>query len=1092
MARVVLNALFFGVFAGSNPRARHAARVSSMKLLRLLAFVTIAAALAVAAETSASAPDWENPLVFGRHKLPARNAAWPCPDAASALASDYDASPWVRSLDGDWAFHWSPDPASRPANFFAADFDVAAWKTIRVPSCWEFEGYGVPLYVNSRYPFAAHPPRVMDEPPADFTTYRQRNPVGSYRRAFTVPDDWRGRRVLLHFAGVSSALRVWVNGREVGYSEDSRLPAEFDITDQLRPGDNLLAAEVYKYSDGSYLEDQDMWRLAGIFRDVFLYCTPETTLWDFYVQAQLDADLSNAAVTLHTTLRNTATADARGLRVRLTLRHAEHGAPGGHPLLDEPLASVAPGFSSRASATATVRAPLRWSPEFPHVYDALVELLRDDRVIEARRCDVAFRRIELRDQQLFVNGRALKIKGVNRHEFDPANGYTLTREGMLADARLMKQANFNFVRASHYPNDPRWYEICDRLGLFVMDEANVESHGLSYHRRILPGDRDEWRAACVDRVERMVIRDRSHPSVALWSLGNEAGYGNVFLSLREAARAADPELRPLHYADMNLAADLDSQTYPTIEWLQQHVAGKAVRKGEHGESANVEQHGPYPSGRAFLMNEYAHAQANSLGNFQDYWNVIERHPMLIGGFIWEWVDQTPYKTGADGKRFFAYGGDFGDVPNDSYFCCKGLVSAERVPRPHYWEAKKVQQFIKIAAADLAAGRVTIRNNYLFTDLAAFACEWALEEDGRTIGEGKFSELALAPESEGTFSLPWGAPKWQPGREYFLTLRLRLRENTAWAEAGHIVAWEQLRLPSVVAAPKAESVPALAWRRDGDTWIAEANGSRGRVDGRTGWLVELSAHGENLLAAPLMPNFWRVPIDNDYGWKAPQKMAAWQHAARDAQLVSLASVDSPAGPSLVAELKLPAAKSSLRLSYIFTMDGRVRVELALTPGPHAPELPRVGVTFAVARALSGVQWFGRGPQENYLDRCTGATVGTYASTVDEWITPYVRPQENGHRTEVRWLELTNAHGAGLRVDAVGAPLGVNAWPYSAADLAAAKHDAELPRREFNTVFLDGWHMGVGGDNSWSLPVHEEYRLPANRSYTFAFELQPIRR
>jgi beta-galactosidase len=1123
-------------------------------------------------------PDWENPLVFGHNKLPARNAAWPCPDATTALASNYDVSPWIRSLNGEWAFHWSPDPATRPEKFFASDFDASRWHTIRVPSCWEMEGYGVPLYVNSRYPFAPHLPRVTDEPPPEFTTYRQRNPVGSYRRTFKVPDEWRDhRRVLLHFAGVSSAMRVWVNGCEVGYSEDSRLPAEFDITEQLCAGENLLAVEVYKYSDGSYLEDQDMWRLAGIFRDVFLYCAPTTSLWDFHVQTQLDAGWSSATVTLHSTLRNTDSSEVSGFRLRLTLRDSEHVALGGHALIEEPIGDIASGFSSRTSASVSVQAPMLWSPESPHVYDAVIELLQGGKVIEARRCDVAFRRVELREQQFFVNGRAMKIKGINRHEFDPATGYTLTRERMLDDARLIKQANFNFVRASHYPNDPRWYDLCDRLGLFVMDEANVETHGLSYHRRILPADRDDWRAACVDRVARMVVRDRNHPCVAMWSLGNEAGYGNVFLSMREAVHAADPELRPIHYADMNLAADLDSQTYPTVEWLEQHVAGKATRKGEYGESANAEQHGVYPSGRAFLMNEYAHAQANSLGNFQDYWDVIEQHPMLIGGFVWEWVDQTPYKVGGDGKRSFAYGGDFGDEPNDGYFCCKGLVSAERAPRPHYWEAKKVQQFIKVADSDVARGQVTIHNNYLFTDLSVFVCEWVLEQDGRAIAEGTLPELVLAPGEVAKVSVPWGSPAWKRDREYFLTLRFRLREKTPWADAGHVVAWEQLAVPvpaiaepgacrwswcrSLLAGdcaskpapasrllqqaangyvdfwaktrsddfetgkevtapadkasfvsginsdlrgcgwkaqspdhrPEAESAAGIGWRRDRDDWLAESDGVRARVDGRSGWIVEYSVHGKNYLVAPLTLNCWRVPIDNDYGWKAPQTMAAWRYAGRDARLVSLRCDDQDAGaagPTLVATFNLPATNSTARLIYSFTTSGLMRVEVSLNPGPNSPELPRVGVTFAVPRMLSSVRWFGRGPQENYADRFTGAAIGTYASTVEKWITPYVRPQENGHRTDVRWLDLTDAHDVGLRAKALRQPLGVNVWPYSAEDLAAAKHDVELPRREFNTVFLDGWQMGVGGDNSWSLPVHDQYRIPANRTYIFTFELEPL--
>ena len=1017
----------------------------------------------------AAVPDWENPLVFARNKLPARCAAWPCPDAAAARAATYEKAEWVHCLNGLWDFHWAPEPAQRSTNYTAK---------IPVPSCWEFQGYGVPLYSNSKYPFKADPPRVMGEPPQDFTSFRQRNPVGNYRTAFEVPADWQGRRVLLHFAGVSSAMLVWVNGQAVGYSEDSRLPAEFDVTALAHAGRNELTVEVYKYSDASYLEDQDMWRLAGIFRDVFVYCTPPVTVWDFFVQAELDAACRAGTVQLHYTLRNAMAMSAENLRVRLSLD--------GQTVLEEPVTSVAPGCGdARVTASVPVPQPRLWSAETPQLYTAVIELLEGGRVIEARRAEVGFCRVELRDQQFTVNGRALKIKGVNRHEFDPATGWTVSRERMEQDVRLMKQANINCVRASHYPNDPRWYELCNRLGLFVLDEANVESHGLSYHKKVLPGDRPEWQPAVVDRARRMVLRDRQHPCVVLWSLGNEAGYGSAFLAMREAIRAADPLLRPMQYADMNRAADMDSQTYPTTEWLLQHVAGKAKRKGEHGESANEEQHGPYPSGKPFLMNEYAHAMGNSLGNFQDYWDVVEKYPMLIGGFIWEWVDQTPYKLWPDGKKHFAYGGDFGDQPNDGVFCCKGLVNAERLPRPHYWEAQKVQQYIKVRAEDLAQGRVRIRNDYAFTSLAAFAAEWTLEADGVAVGGGPLERLDIAPGAERVVQLPWGAPAWQAGKEYFLTLRFRLPARTAWAEAGHVVAWEQLAVPALPLTPAAPA--GAAWQRDGADWVATSGESMLRVSGATGNLSSWKSGGREQLVAPLRLNLWRVPTDNDNGWKVPKKMGAWKDAVAKAQLQSLVGH----GARLEAVWKLPVGATTARMAFDTRADGSVCVTVTLQPEGKAPELPRVGVQCALPGALERVRWFGRGPHENYFDRKSGAAVGIFRSTLGEWITHYVRPQENANRTDVRWIEFTDAAGRGVRVQAEGRPFGVSAWPYAAEDLAAATHDHELPRRDFVTVNLDGWQMGVGGDTSWGLPVHEEYRLPAKNAYNFAVLIKAVR-
>lgn len=1033
--------------------------------------------------------EWQDPQVIAVNKLPPRNSAWPCPDAASAWKSNYDDSPWVRSLNGDWRFHWSPDPEARPEDFFAPEFDATSWKTIPVPSCWELQGHGVPIYLNSRYPFHVNPPFVMDEPPKDYTSYAQRNPVGSYLREFEVPPDWNGKRVLLHFAGVSSAMYVWVNGTRIGYSEDSRSPAEFDITDHVRPGSNTLAVEVYRFSDASYLEDQDMWRLSGIFRDVFLYTTPDVTVWDSFVHAALDEDLESAGVSLHYTMRNTSVAQTENLRIRLSLRAPDGSLVVGRPLVDEPVGEPGAGFSpARITAAAVVERPMLWTSETPNVYDALVELVRDGQVIEARRYDVGFRKVEIRGPEFLVNGRPVKIKGVNRHEFDPDTGYTITRERMEQDVRLIKQANLNFVRSAHYPNDPRWYELCNRHGLFVLDEANVESHGLSYHKNVLPGDRDEWRAACVDRMERMVVRNRSAPCVVIWSLGNEAGYGDVFLSMREAALAADPERRPIQYADMNRAADMDSQTYPTIDWLKQHVAGKAVRKGERGESANEEQHGKYPSGRPFLMNEYAHAMGNSLGNLKDYWDVVEQHPILIGGFIWEWVDQTPYKTAADGKKFFAYGGDFGDQPNDGVFCCKGMVNAERVPRPHYWEAAKVFQYIKILPEDLALGKIRIRNGYDFISIDRFDADWVLEADGRRVAEGKFEKLDLAPGAEHVVTVPWSDSALKPGAEHFLTIRFRLAGHESWAAAGHVVAWEQLVVPSPPSAiADHEAVAGVPFRElDGD-WVAEANGTRVRIDGREGWLESLEFAGHEVLRSAVKPSFWRVPIDNDIGWKTPKLMGAWKDAVDTATLLSLAPGTAPG--MLTAKWKL--ATGHCEMTYVLHADGALRVEMAIEPGDKSPEMPRAGMQFAIPRGMKGIRWFGRGPHENYWDRKTGAAIGIHASTVDEWITPYVRPQENANRSDVRWIEFSGDEGMGLRIESTGPPFGASAWPYSATDLASAPHDHQLPQRDFITVNIDGAQMGVGGDNSWGLPVLKAYRMKAGQSHRFAVTFRRMR-
>ena len=1045
--------------------------------------------------------DWQNPQMLGINKLPPRNTAWPCPDASSGWKSDYDTSPWLLSLDGRWSFHWSPDPHSRPESFYQLGFDASTWDKIPVPSNWELEGerklpvgqpnYGVPIYTNFIYPFAMHPPRVTDEPPKDWTSYSQRNPVGSYLTQFVVPKDWKDGRTILHFAGVISAMYVWVNGHKVGYSVDSRAPAEFDITDFLRPGRNLLAVEVYRWSAASYLEDQDMWRLSGIFRDVFIYHTPDFSIFDFYVDTALDDAYRDGIVRLYYTLRNTSSAPVvKELRLRFSLRAPDGEIVGGKPLLEQDINALEQGMNpERVTAGVKVKAPLLWTQETPNVYDALVELLQNGRTIEARRIGIGFRKIEIHDRQYFINGRSIKMKGINRHEWDPESGYTLTRERMEQDLRLIKQGNFNFVRTSHYTDDPRWYELCNRWGMFLIDENNLETHGISYHKRILPGDDPVWIPAVVDRMRRTVIRDRNNPSVVMWSLGNEAGYGNDFLTMRAETLADDPQHRPIHYADMNLAADLDSQTYPTTEWLLQHVQGKAIRKGEHNELGTEDQHGPYPTNKPFLANEYAHAQGNSVGNLQDYWDVFERYPMLIGGFIWEWVDQTPYKLDPSGRKFFAYGGDYGDKPHDGDIA-KGLVSADRIPRPAYWEAKKVLQYIKTIPADIEQGKVRILNKYNFITLESFAGEWVLEENGKSIARGDLAPLDLGPGEQRVIAIPWGNPNWVTSAEYFLTVRFRLRKATAWAKAGDIVAWDQLSIPLSSVPARQKVTGDVELKKDGSDWLASANGTTIRVDGEHGRLKSFSRAGHESLHSPLRPDFWRVPTDNDLGRNIFKKEGAWQHAGEKAALQNLNGLMTADGAQITANLQLPLASSTAVLTYLLRGDGSLRVSMAVIVGESTPDVPRIGVQFAIPADWEYIRWFGRGEQENYRDRCTGAAVGLYQSRIGDWITPYVRPQDNSNRTGIRWIDFRDKNGLGLQVKADTQLLGVSAWPYSMDDLEKTAHDIELPRRDYVTVNVDGFQTGVGGDNSWGLPVHDEYRITKKGRYEFAFTIREL--
>jgi beta-galactosidase len=1038
-------------------------------------------------------PEIEDHAVNSRYRLPARVASWPAPDAAAARASDYHRSPWLRSLNGRWRFRWSPDPASRPAEFHRPGFDASNWAEIPVPSTWERQGYGVPLFVNSIYPFKVDPPRVMGTPPRDFTTFTQRNPVGSYRRTFEVPREWAGRRVVLHFAGVSSALFVWVNGREVGYSEDSRLPAEFDVTPYLRAGPNELAVEVYKYCDGSYLEDQDYWRLAGIFRDVFLRAVPEVTLWDAYAQPSLGADFVRGRVTLHVSPANFTTRPAAGLGVRLVLLD-----PAGRRRASarSALPPVEPGFgATRSLLSLDAGAVQTWSDERPAVYTAIVELERGGHLLEAHALPVGFRRLEIAGGGLALNGRPVKVRGVNRHEMDPDQGYTVPPERHEQDLRLMKQANMNFVRNAHYPNDPRWYTLTSAWGLMVLDEANVESHGLSYHKRVLPGDDPVWTAAAVERMRRMVIRDRQFPSVVMWSLGNEAGWGQAFVALREAARAADPEGRLIQYADMNRVADLDSQTYPTPDWLREHLAGRATRKGERGEEARVEQHGPYPSGRPFLMNEYAHAMGNSVGNLREYWDLIDAHPMLVGGFIWDWADQALWRRLPDGRRALANAGDFGEQPTSFHTGCDGLVGPDRRLHPHYHEVAKVYQPVAFHSAKPASGTIELRSRHVARNLAHYRLEYELAHEGRVIRRATRPGPDVPAGETRTvrlFDRPFEVPA---AGETFLTVRLRLARAEPWAGAGHVVAWEQFALaaaPARALPPRSPPSSPLAVRDDGTTITVEGPEAVARFDRRTGLLSSLRVGGRDQIVGGLRFNFWRALTDNDRGWKVDQKMGAWRTAGREAVAERCTVTPGEAGVAVESSIRAPATGARAVVRQVVgergIVDVHVRVEM-----PAAPEAPRLGLQCEVPARMKEVEWFGRGPHESYRDRRESAAVGLYRSTVEEWVTAYVRPQENANRSDVRRVRFTAREGDGLLISAPpAAPLSVSAWPYRLEDLEAAAHDEELPRRDRITVNLDHLQMGVGGDNSWGLEVHPPHRIAPGRTYEWSFRLEAVSR
>ena len=1023
-------------------------------------FLAVLMLIAAWACPAAGANDWEDPQIVGINKETPHVRCIPFQDQKAALSDDLESSPWQASLNGAWKFHYVSRPDLRPQDFYREDYDISGWSTINVPGHWELQGWGIPIYVNIPYEFKKNPPFIQ----ADY------NPVGSYRREFTLPESWAGRRVFVVFEGVMSAFYLWVNGQKVGYSQDSMTPAEFDLTPYVHPGVNSLAVEVYRWSDGSYLECQDMWRFGGIHRDVYLYSTPELHLRDWEVRTDLDEKYRDAVLSVGLELKNQASKNLSGT-AELTLLDDKGKAvcrmrgagkvPAGQPL--------------RLNLSARVSNPAKWTAETPNLYSLLIELKDSGGALTETFCThVGFREVEIRNARLLVNGRAILVKGVNRHEHDPDRSRAISRDWMLEDIRLMKQNNINTVRTSHYPDNQFWYDLCDQYGLYVIDEANIESHGMGYEPDSTLGNNPLWIKAHLDRTQRMLERDKNHPSVIIWSLGNEAGNGVCFDSTYNWTKHRDPS-RPVHYerAEQGRNTDIVSLMYSPIEDLLEYAS--------------------HPQTRPFILCEYAHAMGNSVGNLQDYWDAIESHPVLQGGCIWDWVDQGLRRFDEKGRQFWAYGGDFGDYPNDDNFCCNGIVFPDRKPHPSLFEVKKVYQNVKVRPLDLEKGLVEIVNAHSFVPLDFVTARWELLEDGRVVQSGEMPKLKLAAGEKGRYSIPFKRPAGTGTHEYWLNLRFTRREAAPLVPAGHEVAVEQFRLPF----GGAENVPypgdgpaggALVTREDGDSLIVAGQDFRVIFDRNSGLMCTWKSGDRNLFLSGPVPDFWRAPTDNDDGNEMVKRLGVWRKAG-DIRQLRLIKVENGSDGRVVvrAQLYLPAVQADYFLEYGIEPSGQIEVHARFKPSREQPELPRFGMRIVLPGGFENVEWYGRGPQENYQDRRTAALVGVYSGTVDGQFTPYVRPQENGYKTDVRWLKLNDGKGGGLLVE--GLPVfcfGVS--HYAARDLERAAHPKELIRQDEIYLNVDLKQMGVGGDNSWGALPHPQYRLPC-LEYEYSFRLRP---
>lgn len=1034
--------------------------------------------------------DWENHHVLQINREPARAAFTPFHVQKGDCSI---------CLDGTWKFRWTPVPDERIVEFYQTDFNDKDWVGFPVPANWEVNGYGTPIYVSAGYPFKIDPPRVMGEPKVDYTTYKERNPVGQYRRSFQLPAGWEARgQTLLRFEGVMSAFYVWINGERVGYSQGSMEPSEFNITDYLHAGENQIALEVYRYSDGSYLEDQDFWRFGGIHRSIHLLHTPDIRIRDYTVRTlpvstdyqvfilQIDPQFSvyrgmtGKGTTLQGVLKDASGREIATLKGDVEdILDLEHKAG----RMNEWYPQRGPRKLGRMSAT--IKSPKRWTAETPYLYKLHLTLLTaEGEVIEQVEQSVGFRSVEIRNGQLLVNGAPVRFRGVNRHEHDPRTARVMSEERMLQDILLMKQANINAVRTSHYPNVSRWYELCDSLGLYVMDEADIEEHGLRGTLASTP----DWHAAFLDRAVRMAERDKNHPSIVMWSMGNESGYGPNFAAISAWLHDFDPT-RPVHYEGAQGAGgEPDPKTVDVISRfytrVKQEYLNPGIAEGEDKERAEnarwerlLEIAERTNDNRPVMTSEYAHSMGNALGNFKEYWDEIYSNPRMLGGFIWDWVDQGIYKTLPDGRIMVAYGGDFGDKPNLKAFCFNGLLMSDRETTPKYWEVKKVYSPVELRV-ESGGLRVTNRNHH--TDLSQYRCLWTLSIDGKQKDQGEITLPEVAPGESETIPLPVSIAGKKASAKATSDLRLTisfiLKRDALWAKAGHEVAWEQFCIQEgALLFSKLENRGRLKVRADEEHLSISGSGFSIQWEkNATGSLTSLTYHGKEMLAHPadfpLQPvtQAFRAPTDNDksFGnWLAKD----WSLHQMDNPRISLdffkheVREDGAVIVRIQTRNRYKEGMIVTKFLYTILFDGTIDLKTTFQPQGILPELPRLGIAFCLSSDYNTFIWQGRGPQDNYPDRKTSAAVGLWKGSVADQYVHYPRPQDSGNKEEVRRLMLTDRHGKGIRVDAVEDVFSASALHYTAQDLYKETHDCNLKPRPEVILSLDAAVLGLGNSS-----------------------------
>jgi glycoside hydrolase family 2 protein len=1005
--------------------------------------------------------EWQNPEINAVNRAPMHTNFFAY-ESIEATKSNKEKSSNFMTLNGIWKFDWVANVDARPTDFWKLEFNDKGWNDLQVPGVWELNGYGDPIYVNVGYAWRN---QFKNNPPLVPTT---NNHVGSYRKEIIVPSDWKGKDIIAHFGAVSSNMYLWVNGKFVGYSEDSKLEAEFDLTPYLRTGQkNLIAFQVFRWCDGSYLEDQDFFRYTGVARDCYLYTRNKKRIEDLRITPDLDEQYKNGSLHIELSLKGNC-------NVTLELLDAENKLV---------TTSEVKG-TKKVVKTLKVKKPNKWTAETPYLYTLYATLKEKGKITEVIPVKVGFRKIELKNAQILVNGQPVLIKGANRHEVDPVGGYVVSRERMIQDIQIMKQFNLNAVRTCHYPDDPFFYELCDKYGIYMVAEANIESHGIGYGNRTL-AKRDDYRKAHLERNQRNVQRNFNHPSIIFWSLGNEAGYGPNFEAAYDWVKAEDPS-RAVQYerAEIKGKTDIYCPMYAGYNWCENY-------------SKNPQHQKP------LILCEYAHAMGNSQGGFKEYWDLVRKYPKFQGGFIWDFVDQSCRRIGKNGKMIYAYGGDFNRYDaSDINFCNNGLISPDRVPNPHAYEVRHFYQNIWTTPANLKNGELNIFNEYFFRDLSAYYLEWEILKEGKIVRQGRIDKLDVQPQQTATVKLDWG--QTTPNDEWLLNVAYKQKQNEGLLPAGHIVAKEQLTLnpysaPSMILENSKQSnieiTSPTVLDNDRKYLIISNDVFNIEFDKQNGYLTKYEVNGLNMLkeGAILKPNFWRAPTDNDFGAKIHQKYIVWKNP--EIKLKSFKQYIENKQVFIEAIYDMPDVSSKLSLTYVINNKGAIKVTQKIATDKEAKisNMFRFGMQMQMPRYFETIEYYGRGPMENYSDRNHYTDLGIYRQSVTEQFYPYIRPQENGTKTDIRWWRIVDKAGNGIEIVSA-APFSASALHYTIESLDEGwskrqGHSPEVEEADLTNLCIDKKQAGLGGVNSWGAITLPEYQIPYG-NYEFTFILTPI--